>query len=71
MASGAGISTAKASVAAKGQREGIVIVPGSDKLITQPKGIVRVPDWMAMGFLVHMDAMHWRQGPNRRPQICH
>ena len=44
MAYGAGIPNPKASVAAKGQREAIEIVPGLDSFITQPKGIVDVPD---------------------------
>jgi len=56
MAYGAGIPNPKASVAAKGQRGAIETVPGLDSFITQPKGIVDVPDWMAMGYLVHMDA---------------
>ncbi len=63
MAHGAGIPNPKASVAVKGQREAIVIVPGSDELITQPDGIVDVPDWMAMGFLVHMNAKHGGKAP--------
>jgi len=50
MAFGAGIPNPKASVAVKGQREAISIVPGSDEFITQPSGTVNVPDWMAMGF---------------------
>lgn len=63
MAFGAGIPNPKASVAVKGQREAISIVPGSDEFITQPSGTVNVPDWMAMVFLVHKDAKHGGKAP--------
>ncbi|DBB18607.1 hypothetical protein WJX82_009865 [Trebouxia sp. C0006] len=58
-----GIPNPKASVAVKGQREAISIVPGSNEFITQPSGTVNVPDWMAMVFLVHKDAKHGGKAP--------